>query len=220
MDLAPKIRKVAVVSGVCHGFIGNRMLRPAPAAGQALLMEGAAYNDIDDALLEFGFPMGPFQMGDLAGLDIGWHRDPTRIETDPRRAVRRRAVGAEDRQGLVRLRREPPAHPSSEVKGLVADFAAKQGAAQRAIGQDEIRERLLYPMINEGAKVLDEGIAQRASDIDVVWLNGYGWPAWTGGPMYWASHVGLDRIVAGLERYGLEVSPYLRRKAEAGQSFD
>jgi 3-hydroxyacyl-CoA dehydrogenase len=220
MDLAPKIRKVAVVSGVCHGFIGNRMLSPRQQQAQALLMEGAAYNDIDDALLEFGFPMGPFQMGDLAGLDIGWHRDPTRIETIRDALCAAGRWGQKTGKGWYDYDENRQRTPSSEVKGLVADFAAKQGAAQREIGQDEIRERLLYPMINEGAKVLDEGIAQRASDIDVVWLNGYGWPAWTGGPMYWASHVGLDRIVAGLERYGLEVSPYLRRKAEAGQSFD
>ena len=110
--------------------------------------------------------------------------------------------------------------PSAEVRQIIADFAAKQGKPQRTIGRDEIRERLLYPMINEGAKILDEGMAQRASDIDTVWLNGYGWPAWTGGPMYWADHEGLAKIVAGLERYGLEVAPYLRRKAEAGETLN
>jgi 3-hydroxyacyl-CoA dehydrogenase len=208
-----------VVSGVCHGFIGNRMLSPRQQQAQALLMEGAAYNEIDDVLLEFGFPMGPFQMGDLAGLDIGWHRDPSRVETIRDALCAAGRWGQKTGKGWYEYDENRQRTPSDEVKRIVGDFAAKQGNAQSQIGQDEIRERLLYPMINEGAKILDEGIAQRASDIDVVWLNGYGWPAWTGGPMYWASHRGLDKIVAGLERYKLEVAPYLRRKAEAGQGF-
>ena len=105
------------------------------------------------------------------------------------------------------------------MKAIIADFASKEGTAQRVIGKQEILERLLYPMISEGAKILDEGIAQRSSDIDTVWLNGYGWPAWTGGPMYWADHVGLAEIVAGLERNGLPVAPLLAMKAAAGETF-
>jgi 3-hydroxyacyl-CoA dehydrogenase len=219
MDLAPNIGKVAVVSGVCPGFIGNRMLSPRQQQAQALLMEGAAYNEIDDALLEFGFPMGPFQMGDLAGLDIGWHRDPTRIETIRDALCAAGRWGQKTGKGWYDYDENRQRTPSDDVKRIVADFAAKQGAEPRVIGKIEIRERLLYPMINEGAKILDEGMAQRPGDIDTVWLNGYGWPAWTGGPMYWADHEGLSKIVAGLEKYGLEVSPYLRRKAEAGEKF-
>ena len=219
MDLAPKIGKVAVVSGVCPGFIGNRMLSPRQQQAQALLMEGAAYNEIDDVLLEFGFPMGPFQMGDLAGLDIGWHRDPTRVETIRDALCAAGRWGQKTGKGWYDYDENRQRTPSEEVKKLVSEFAQKQGAQRRAIGKDEIRERLLYPMINEGAKILDEGMAQRPGDIDTVWLNGYGWPAWTGGPMYWADHEGLGKIVAGLEKYGMEVSPYLRRKAEAGEKF-
>ena len=219
MALAPRIGKVAVVSGVCPGFIGNRMLTPRQQQAQALLMEGAAYNDIDDALLEFGFPMGPFQMSDLAGLDIGWHRDPARIETIRDALCAAGRWGQKTGKGYYDYDESRTRTPSPEVNAIIAGFAAKQGQPQRNIGKDEIRERLLYPMINEGAKILDEGMAQRASDIDTVWLNGYGWPAWTGGPMYWADHEGLAKIVAGLERYGLEVVPYLRRKAEAGETF-
>ncbi|MBA4355103.1 MAG: 3-hydroxyacyl-CoA dehydrogenase, partial [Novosphingobium sp.] len=109
---------------------------------------------------------------------------------------------------------------SDEVRAIIATFAAKEGRPQRAIGKDEIRERLLYPMISEGAMILDEGIAQRASDIDTVWLNGYGWPAWTGGPMFWADHIGLDTVVAGLNRHGLPVAALLQRKAAAGDAFN
>ena len=219
MALAPRIGKIAVVSGVCPGFIGNRMLTPRQQQAQALLMEGAAYNDIDDALLEFGFPMGPFQMSDLAGLDIGWHRDPARIETIRDALCAAGRWGQKTGKGYYDYDESRTRTPSPEVNAIIADFAAKQGKPQRTIGKDEIRERLLYPMIAEGAKILDEGMAQRPGDIDTVWLNGYGWPAWTGGPMYWADHEGLAKIVAGLERYGLEVSPYLRRKAEAGETF-
>jgi 3-hydroxyacyl-CoA dehydrogenase len=219
MDLAPRIGKIAVVSGVCPGFIGNRMLTPRQQQAQALLMEGAAYNDIDDVLLDFGFPMGPFQMSDLAGLDIGWHRDPARVETIRDALCAAGRWGQKTGKGWYDYDDKRQRTPSPEVAKLVADFAAKQGTPQRTIGSDEILQRLLYPMINEGAKILDEGMAQRASDIDTVWLNGYGWPAWTGGPMYWAEHEGLASIVAGLERHGLEVSPYLRAKAEGGRGF-
>ena len=110
--------------------------------------------------------------------------------------------------------------PSDEVKGIIAEFAAKEGKQQRSIDKDEIRERLLYPMISEGALILEEGISQRASDIDTVWLNGYGWPAWTGGPMFWADHIGLDTVVAGLKKHGLPVAPLLERKAAAGEKFN
>ena len=219
MALAPRIGKIAVVSGVCPGFIGNRMLTPRQQQAQAMLMEGAAYNDIDDVLLEFGFPMGPFQMGDLAGNDVGWHRDPSRVETLREALCAVGRFGQKAGKGWYDYDDSRQRMPSDETRRIVAEFAAKQGKPQRAIGKDEIRERLLYPMIAEGAKILDEGMAQRPGDIDTVWLNGYGWPAWTGGPMYWADHEGLAKVVAGLEKYGLEVAPYLRRKAEAGEGF-
>ena len=219
MALAPTIGKIAVVSGVCPGFIGNRMLTPRQQQAQALLMEGAGYNEIDDVLLEFGFPMGPFQMGDLAGNDVGWHRDPSRVENLREALCAVGRFGQKAGKGWYDYDAYRQRTPSDEVRTIIADFATKQGKPPRAVSKDEIRERLLYPMINEGAKVLDEGMAQRPGDIDTVWLNGYGWPAWTGGPMFWAEHEGLAKIVAGLERYGLEVAPYLRGKADAGEGF-
>ena len=219
MALAPTIGKIAVVSGVCPGFIGNRMLTPRQQQAQALLMEGAAYNEIDDVLLEFGFPMGPFQMGDLAGNDVGWHRDPARVENLREALCAVGRFGQKAGNGWYDYDENRQRTPSDEVRGIIADFATKQGKPPRVVSKDEIRERLLYPMINEGAKILDEGMAQRPGDIDTVWLNGYGWPAWTGGPMFWAEHEGLTQVVAGLERYGMEVSPYLRGRAEAGTGF-
>ena len=220
MALSVKIGKVPVVSGVCHGFIGNRMLSPRQAQAHALIMEGANYWDVDEALLEFGFPMGPWQMADLAGVDIGWHRDPNRIETlrDALCAVGR--WGQKTKKGFYDYDDNRQRTPSDEVKAIIAQFAAKEGKPQREIGKDEIRERLLYPMISEGALILEEGISQRASDIDTVWLNGYGWPAWTGGPMFWADHIGLDTVVAGLKKHGLPVAPLLERKAAAGEKFN
>jgi 3-hydroxyacyl-CoA dehydrogenase len=189
MALAVRIGKVPVVSGVCHGFIGNRMLSPRQQQANALIMEGANYWDVDDALLEFGFPMGPFQMADLAGLDIGWHRDPARIESLRDALCAAGRWGQKTKKGFYDYDDARQRTPSDETKALIAQWAAKEGKPQRAIDKDEIRERLLYPMISEGALILDEGIAQRASDIDTVWLNGYGWPAWTGGPMFWADLV-------------------------------
>ena len=219
MQLATKIRKVPVVSGVCHGFIGNRMLAKRQEQANALLMEGAAYYDIDQVLLDFGFPMGPFQMGDLAGLDIGWHRDPSKVTTIREALCAKGRWGQKTSKGFYDYDESRQRSPSEEVKAIIAEFAAKSGVAQREVSKQEIFERLLYPMVSEGALILEEGIAQRASDIDLVWLNGYGWPAWTGGIMYWADHEGLSKIVAGLEAHGLPVAPLLAKLASDGGKF-
>jgi 3-hydroxyacyl-CoA dehydrogenase len=219
MKLAKKIGKVAVVAGVCHGFIGNRMLSPRQIQANALIMEGAKYWEVDDVLLEFGFPMGPFQMADLAGIDIGWHRDPSKVTTVREALCAAGRFGQKNGQGFYDYDEARNRTPSEDVQAIIADFASKEGTVQRQITKDEIRERLLYPMVSEGAMILDEGMAQRASDIDVVWINGYGWPLFTGGPMFWADTVGLDKIVSGLEKHGLPVSDYLRRKANAGERF-
>jgi len=220
MKLSKAIGKVAAVSGVCPGFIGNRMLSKRQEQANELIMEGANYWEVDDVLLEFGFPMGPFQMGDLAGIDIGWHRDPTKVTTIREALCAKERFGQKNGKGFYDYDEARNRTPSDEVKAIIADFAAKEGREQRAISKDEIRERLLYPMVNEGAKILEEGMAQRASDIDVVWINGYGWPLYTGGPMFWADTIGLDTVVAGLERHGLPVSEFLREKAETDKRFN
>ena len=219
MKLAKKIGKVAAVSGVCPGFIGNRMLSQRQAQANKLILEGANYWDVDDVLLEFGFPMGPFQMGDLAGIDIGWHRDPTKVTTVREALCAAGRFGQKAGKGFYDYDASRNRTPSDEVKQIIADFAAKEGNEQRDISKDEIHERLLYPMVNEGAKILEEGIAQRSSDIDVVWINGYGWPLYTGGPMFWADTMGLDTVVAGLEKHGQPVSEYLRQKADRSETF-
>ena len=213
MALAGKIRKVPVVSGVCHGFIGNRMLAKRQEQANALLMEGAAYYDIDQVLLDFGFPMGPFQMGDLAGLDIGWHRDPSKVTTIREALCAVGRWGQKTGKGFYDYAEDRSRSPSDEVKAIIADFASKSGVAQREVSKQEIFERLLYPMVSEGALILEEGVAQRASDIDLVWLNGYGWPVYRGGPMFWGNLEGAAKIVEALERHGLKVADSLKAKA-------
>jgi 3-hydroxyacyl-CoA dehydrogenase len=226
MDLAKRIGKVAVVAGVCFGFIGNRMLSPRQRAAQALLLQGAKPWDVDKALTDFGMPMGPFQMSDLAGLDLGWDRAKSKGETIRDVLCERDRRGQKTGKGFYDYDENRRPSPSKEVEEIIAQFAAKSGLEQRVFSQEEIRERLLFPMINEGAKILEEGMAQRASDIDTVWINGYGWPAYTGGPMFWADTIGLDKVVAGLKAHaasaGVEpdISPLLEAKAARGESFN
>jgi 3-hydroxyacyl-CoA dehydrogenase len=225
MTVGKKIRKVPVIAGVCHGFIGNRMLMPRQVEATKLLLEGATPEQVDRVHVEFGMPMGPFQMADLAGVDIGWHRDPNRIENI------RDALCAIDRWGQKKgagfydydEKRRPS--PSPVVQQIIEDFAKKQGVERREISDQEIVERTLYTMVNEGAKILEEGIAQRASDIDVVWVYGYGWPVYRGGPMFWADSVGLANIVEGLKRQEERMKPefsfsqLLLDKAGKGETF-
>ena len=226
VDLARRIGKVAVVVGVCHGFVGNRMLAARGSESEALLLEGATPRQIDQAFTDFGWPMGPFQMGDLAGLDIGWRNRKARGQT----AVIADTLCEQGRFGqkngrgyyLYEAGARTPV-PDPQVEALIRDKAAEQGIAPRAIEAEEIIERTLYPLVNEGAKILEEGIAVRASDIDVVWVNGYGFPIGKGGPMFWAGLEGAGKIIERLEywhqRTGkdvFKVAPLLRRMAESG----
>ncbi|MAC38988.1 MAG: 3-hydroxyacyl-CoA dehydrogenase [Oceanicaulis sp.] len=226
MDLAKKIGKVAVVSGVCFGFIGNRMLSPRQRAAQAMLLQGAKPWDVDKALTDFGMPMGPFQMSDLAGLDLGWDKANSKSETIRDVLCERDRRGQKTGKGFYDYDENRRPSPSKEVEAIIDEFAAKSGLEQRVFSQDEIRERLLFPMINEGAKILEEGMAQRASDIDTVWINGYGWPAYTGGPMFWADTIGLDKVVAGLKAHAAasgaepDICKLLEDKAAKGETFN
>ena len=225
MQVAKKIKKVAVVAGVCYGFIGNRMLMPRQLQAEALLMEGATPEQIDKVHVEFGMPMGPFQMADLAGVDIGWHRDPARIDNlrDALCSIDR--WGQKKNAGFYDYDEKRRPSPSPVVQGIIEKFAADKGIIRREISDEEIVQRTLYTMVNEGAKILEEGMAQRASDEDVVWIYGYGWPVYRGGPMHWADSEGLQKIVDGLKSQqermgeGFSFSQLLLDKAAKGEKF-
>jgi 3-hydroxyacyl-CoA dehydrogenase len=229
LELAKKIGKVPVVVGVCHGFVGNRMLSARSAEGEDLLLEGASPEQIDRVFTNFGWPMGPFQMGDLAGLDIGWRNRKSLGKTAPisDAICELGRFGQKTGRGYYIYEagaRTPK--PDPEVEAIIEAKARERGVNRRDISDQEITERTLYPMINEGAKILAEGIAARASDIDIVWVNGYGFPIGKGGPMFFAELEGLRKIVERLEfwhgRTGksvFEPSPLLKKLAAAGGSF-
>ncbi len=213
MALGKKIKKVAVVAGVCHGFIGNRMLSQRQNPANQLLLEGATPQQIDKVHTDFGMPMGPFQMADLAGLDIGWHRDPARVETIRDAFCAAGRFGQKNGKGFYDYDEKRNATPSPEALAIIEEFRATSNLAKREISDQEIIERTLYPMVNEGYKILEEGKAQRASDIDVVWIYGYGWPVYRGGPMFWGNLEGAGKIVEALERHGVKVAETLKAKA-------
>jgi 3-hydroxyacyl-CoA dehydrogenase len=229
LGLARVIGKVPVVVGVCHGFVGNRMLAARASELETLLLEGATPAAIDQAFTDFGWPMGPFQMSDLAGLDIGWRNRKALGRTAPiaDALCEQGRFGQKTGKGFYLYpngSRTPVADP--KVEALIEMQSAAKSIARRAISDSEIIERTLYPMINEGAKILEEGIAARASDIDIVWVNGYGFPVGKGGPMFWAGANGLKSIVERLrywhDRTGREAfrpSPLLAKLAEAGGTF-
>ena len=229
MAVGRQINKTAVVSGVCDGFIGNRMLAKRSIEAERLILEGADLAAVDATVVEFGFPMGPYAMADLAGLDVGWRirqaRGTKAAISDALCEAGR--FGQKTGRGYFLYEagsRVPKTDP--EVTALIRAKAKALGLTQRAIGPQETLERMLYPMINEAARILDEGIALRASDIDVVWVFGYGWPAWRGGPMHYADSVGLGKIAARLSDYAaqtgdasLQPAPLLARLAAEGKGF-
>ncbi|GGI83903.1 3-hydroxyacyl-CoA dehydrogenase [Polymorphobacter multimanifer] len=210
MAVGKQIGKVSVVAGVCHGFIGNRMLAARQEQANKLILEGAKPSDVDRVLTDFGFPMGPFQMADLAGLDIGWSAETSKGETVRDRLCEAGLRGQKNGHGFYDYDEARNRTPSPVAEQIILDYAAEKGINRRDIDDQEILERCLYPMVNEGAKILDEGMAQRASDIDIVWINGYGWPVYRGGPMFWAENdAGRATIAEALEKMGHDVSPKL-----------
>ena len=231
IGLGKRLKKVAVLAGNCEGFIGNRMVHLYLREAQFLLEEGASVAEIDGALVDFGMAMGPLAVCDLAGIDVGWRiRQEARHREKP--GVRQPLVadrlyelgryGQKTRRGfwLYDANRRPSPDPE------VAEIARQVGVEQRPIGRDEIVERCVYALINEGARILEEGIALRAVDIDIVYLNGYGFPARRGGPMFYADMIGIDRVLARIEEFnrqhGPELwspAPMLRRLAESGGKF-
>jgi 3-hydroxyacyl-CoA dehydrogenase len=202
------------------------MLIPRQVNAEALLLEGATPEQIDRVHTGFGMPMGPFQMADLAGVDIGWHRDPERIESLQDALCAKGRWGQKTKAGYYDYDDKRKPTPSPAVAGIIDDFRTKARVEPREISDEEIIVRTLYTMVNEGAKILEEDIAQRASDIDVVWNYGYGWPRHKGGPMFWADQVGLRTIVDGLGRQAdrlgpdFTLSPLLARCADQGAVLD
>jgi 3-hydroxyacyl-CoA dehydrogenase len=238
MALAKRIGKVAVVSGVCDGFIGNRMLARYAAAANDLLNQGALPQQVDRALEAFGFAMGIFRVGDLAGLDIGWAGRKRRAAEQPGkdfaivadRICEAGRFGQKTGAGWYRYepgKRDPI--PDLEVERIIEEWRRERGHTPRRISEEEIVERCVYALVNEGARILEDGIAQRASDIDVVYLNGYGFPRHRGGPMKYADEVGLPNVVRALRRIAAESpadaatwnpAPLLVRLADEGKTFN
>ena len=201
MQLARKIGKIAALVGVCHGFVGNRMLHQRQREAGKLILEGAMPWDVDRVIYDFGFPMGPFAMSDLAGLDIGWSKETSKSSTIREILCEMDRRGQKTGAGFYDYDESRNAKPSPVVEKIILDFAAKKGINRRTISDEEILERCIYPMINEGAKILEEGKAQRASDIDIVWINGYGWPVYRGGPMFYADLVGPEKVLAKMKNF-------------------
>ncbi|HTX48039.1 MAG TPA: 3-hydroxyacyl-CoA dehydrogenase NAD-binding domain-containing protein [Caulobacteraceae bacterium] len=225
MKLARKIGKIAVLVGVCPGFVGNRILGARQREANKLIVEGAMPWDIDRVLYDFGFPMGPFAMSDLAGLDIGWVKERSKGETIRDVLCEMDRRGQKTGAGWYDYDENRNAKPSPVTEKILHDFIVKSGANPRKISDEEILERCLYPMINEGAKILQEGKAIRASDIDVVWENGYGWPVYRGGPMWWGDHVGLPKVLEKMKEFearmgdAFKPAPLLEKLVAEGRRF-
>ncbi|MGD9984879.1 MAG: 3-hydroxyacyl-CoA dehydrogenase NAD-binding domain-containing protein [Porticoccaceae bacterium] len=235
MNLSRRIGKIGVLVGVCDGFVGNRMLHQRTREAMFLVEEGARPEQIDKVLYDFGFPMGPFAMADMAGLDVGYkvrqeRRKAGKIE--PReslwidRIVEMGRHGQKTNAGIYRYEDGRTPLPDPEIERLIAQCARDAGIAQRQISDQEILERCLYPMVNEGAKILEEGIAARALDIDIIWINGYGFPAYRGGPMFWADEIGLKTVCDAYQKYARQCgdtywkpAPLLERLAREGKGF-
>ena len=211
MKMAKSIGKVAAVVGVCPGFVGNRILAQRQREANKLILEGAMPWEVDDALFDFGFPMGPFAMSDLAGLDIGWDEDLSTGDTFRDKLCEAGRLGQKTGKGFYIYDEKRNKSPDTEVEKLIIEFSEKHQIKRREISKEEILERCLYPMINEGFKILEEGMAIRASDIDIVWINGYGWPMYEGGPMFYGQLIGYDKVLKWHkemeEKFGSDFSP-------------
>ena len=236
MAVAKKIKKIAIVSGVCDGFIGNRMLARYGTAAAGLINAGALPQQIDGALQKFGMAMGPFRMGDLAGLDIGWatrqrKANEAGVAFSPivaDKLCEAGRYGQKTGSGWYRYeagKRDPI--PDAVTEQLIAEYRAANSITPRKIGDAEVIERCIYALVNEGARILEEGIAARASDIDIAYLNGYGFPLHRGGPMLYADLAGLPNVVRALRRFAAEPgadaswqpAPLLLRLADEGKTF-
>ncbi len=235
MSFSKRIGKIGAMVGVCDGFVGNRMLHQRTRESAYLVEEGASPEQVDKVLFDFGFPMGAFTMADMAGLDVGYkvreeRRKAGKIEKRDSvwidKIVEMGRYGQKTNAGVYKYEDGRTPIPDPIVKALIAECAKEAGIEQRAISDQEILERCLYPMINEGAKILEEGIAARPLDIDIIWINGYGFPGYKGGPMFWADQIGLQNIVDAYAKYAKQFgdhywqpAPLLAKLAKEGKGF-
>ena len=235
MSFSKRIGKIGAMVGVCDGFVGNRMLHQRTRESAYLVEEGASPEQVDKVLFDFGFPMGAFTMADMAGLDVGYkvreeRRKAGKVEKRDSvwidKIVEMGRHGQKTNAGVYKYEDGRTPIPDPIVKALIADCAKEAGIEQRAISDQEILERCLYPMINEGAKILEEGIAARPLDIDIIWINGYGFPGYKGGPMFWADQIGLQNIVDAYAKYAKQFgdhywqpAPLLAKLAKEGKGF-
>ncbi len=226
MAFGKRIQKIAALVGVCQGFVGNRMLGQRSRETNKLILESGSPQQIDKVIFDFGFPMGPFTMSDMAGLDIGWNKATSQGATLRERLCEAGRLGQKTNAGFYDYQpgnRTPI--PSPVVEKMIKGFAAEHHIMQRPISDEEILEKSLYPMINEGAKTLEEGIAIRPSDIDVIWIYGYGWPIYRGGPMFYADLVGVkkiyDKMIEFQKKEGdvWKPSALLEKLAKEGKGF-
>jgi 3-hydroxyacyl-CoA dehydrogenase len=233
--MARRINKIPVVVGVCDGFVGNRMVEPYFREAEFLLAEGASPADVDRALTDFGMAMGPFAMGDMAGIDVRW--DVVKRRAALRRPGERYSALVErlgeagrfgQKTGAGFYRYEPGSRtplPDPALDAVFAAEAVRQDVRRRQISADEIVSRCLYALVNEGAYILEEGVASRSSDIDVIYVNGYGFPAAQGGPMFWADMIGLPKVLADIDALSRQFgdhwrpSPFLGQLAARGGRF-
>ncbi|AWN22426.1 3-hydroxyacyl-CoA dehydrogenase [Deinococcus irradiatisoli] len=227
MALARKIKKVGVVVGVCDGFVGNRMIHHYGEEARKLVEEGARPQDVDAAMHALGLPMGPFEMSDMAGLDVGYliRQHQAKVAGKPKpdgwldQIVEQGRKGQKTQAGIYDYPDGRKPVPSPATDELLSRYRAEKNLSRREISPEELTKRLTYSLVNEGAQILDEGIAQRAGDIDVIYIYGYGFPAYRGGPMQYADEQGLGNVVADLEKYGQPPAPLLRKLAEEGKTF-
>jgi 3-hydroxyacyl-CoA dehydrogenase len=234
LAIGKTLKKVAVVVGNCRGFVGNRMFHPYRRESQFLVEEGASIAEVDDVLYDFGMAMGPLAVGDLAGLDVGWrirkefkHLDPPGLRTAlvEDQLCEMGYYGQKTGAGWYRYDEKRNRLPNPEAEELVRKAVAGAGIVQRSISREEILDRCLLALVNEGARILEEGIALRAVDIDTIYVNGYGFPAHKGGPMWYADSVGLDRVLSRTEEFERQhgelwkPAPLLRKLASEGRTF-
>ncbi|MCA3708461.1 MAG: enoyl-CoA hydratase/isomerase family protein [Phenylobacterium sp.] len=225
MKLAKQIGKIAALVGVCPGFVGNRILAQRQREAQKLVMEGAMPWDVDRVLYDFGFPMGPFAMSDLAGLDIGWVKERSKGESIRDVLCEMDRRGQKTGAGYYDYDENRNAKPSPVTEKIINDFIVKTGSNPRTVSDEEILERCIYPMINEGVKILEEGKAIRSSDIDVVWQNGYGWPVYRGGPMWYGDQIGPAKVLEKMKEFQAKMgddfkpAPLLEKLVADGKKF-